>query len=90
MIDSIRSCDSPPVWPVLLTRNTHSQTMSTPMHTYVNRTDNKVYRVQTPQAPLIRTRNYVRYGLDEYPNGTNVILAVISYTGCVWFFIFLC
>ena len=57
------------------------QTMATPAHSLPHRTDNKLYRLLTPQAPLVRTRRYVQYGLDEYPQGTNAVVAVISYTG---------
>ena len=35
---------------------------------------------QNPQAPMVRTSTYNQYGLDDYPLGTNAIVAVISYT----------
>ena len=35
---------------------------------------------QTPQAPLVRPSTYDHYGIDEYPLGTNAVVAVISYT----------
>lgn len=57
------------------------QTMGTPFHSIRHRTDNKVYRIQTPQTPVIRNRWYDKYGNDEYPLGTNAVVAVISYTG---------
>ena len=35
---------------------------------------------QTPQAPLVRNERYNDYGVDEFPLGTNAVVAVISYT----------
>uniref|UniRef100_A0A2C9JZV8 DNA-directed RNA polymerase subunit beta n=1 Tax=Biomphalaria glabrata TaxID=6526 RepID=A0A2C9JZV8_BIOGL len=57
------------------------QTMGTPLHAYQHRADNKLYRLQTPQSPLVRPVAFEDYNLDEYPIGTNTIVAVISYTG---------
>ena len=37
--------------------------------------------MHTPQSPIVRTSNYTRFGMDEYPLGTNAVIAVISYTG---------
>lgn len=49
-----------------------------------HRTDNKLYRLQTPQTPLARTAKYDQFMMDEYPAGTNAVVAVLSYTGvCV-------
>ena len=45
------------------------------------RTDNKIYRLQTGQTPVVRPPLYNEYGLDNYPNGMNAVVAVISYTG---------
>lgn len=45
------------------------------------RTDNKSYRLQTGQTPIVRPPLYNEYGLDNFPNGTNAVVAVISYTG---------
>lgn len=36
---------------------------------------------QTPQTPLARTVRYTKYHMDEFPTGTNAIVAVLSYTG---------
>ncbi|KAH0978046.1 hypothetical protein GBA52_027765 [Prunus armeniaca] len=44
------------------------------------RVDQKLYHLQTPQSP-IRTSAYKKYCMDEYPTGTNAIIAVLSYTG---------
>uniref|UniRef100_A0A8C6UEG3 DNA-directed RNA polymerase n=1 Tax=Neogobius melanostomus TaxID=47308 RepID=A0A8C6UEG3_9GOBI len=52
-----------------------------PLHSFLDRSDNKLYRLQTPQSPLVRPYMYDRYCLDNYPSGTNAIVAVISYTG---------
>lgn len=57
------------------------QTMGTPMHSYRNRADNKLYRLMHPQSALVRPTAYDHYKMDEYPSGTNAIVAVISYTG---------
>ncbi|KAI4153069.1 MAG: hypothetical protein LQ340_002524 [Diploschistes diacapsis] len=45
------------------------------------RTDNKAYRLHTGQTPIARPPLYNQYGLDNYPNGMNAVVAVISYTG---------
>ncbi|CAF0754933.1 unnamed protein product [Adineta steineri] len=57
------------------------QTMGTPTLAYRKRNDNKLYYITTPQAPLIRTRVYNQFALDDYAMGTNAIVAVLSYTG---------
>ncbi|KAH9827529.1 beta and beta-prime subunits of DNA dependent RNA-polymerase [Teratosphaeria destructans] len=57
------------------------QTMGTPGTALKYRTDNKSYRLQTGQTPVVRPPLYNEYGLDNFPNGTNAIVAVISYTG---------
>ena len=57
------------------------QTMGTPYHNHPYRMDNKVYRVLFPQAPLTRTENHTKYDFGQAPQGTNAIVAVISYTG---------
>uniref|UniRef100_A0A7S2V994 DNA-directed RNA polymerase subunit beta n=1 Tax=Entomoneis paludosa TaxID=265537 RepID=A0A7S2V994_9STRA len=57
------------------------QTMGTPAHSLHYRNDNKLYRLLTPQAPLVQTTIHSEYKMDEYPNGTNAVIAVMSYTG---------
>ena len=57
------------------------QTMGTPVTVYEKRTDNKLYRIQTPQAPIVRTKTHTDYKLDTHPQGQNAVIAVISYTG---------
>jgi len=57
------------------------QTMGTPYHNHVYRTDNKVYRIQTPMKPLVRTELWEEAGLDAHPPGFNAVVAVITYTG---------
>ena len=56
------------------------QTMGTPCLALKNRSDNKMYRIQTPQAPMIRTDQYNDYDMDKYPLGTNAVVCVLSYT----------
>lgn len=57
------------------------QTMGTPCHSLPYRPDNKLYKLETPQAPLVQTKVHGMYKMDEYPNGTNAVVAVLSYTG---------
>lgn len=38
---------------------------------------------QTPQTPIVRTSTYSKYNIDEFPTGTNAIVAVLAYTGYV-------
>jgi DNA-directed RNA polymerase I subunit RPA2 len=57
------------------------QTMGTPCSSYPHRVDNKMYRIQNPQIPLVRNQNQSKYRMDDYPNGANALVAVISYTG---------
>jgi DNA-directed RNA polymerase I subunit RPA2 len=57
------------------------QTMGTPAQAYLHRVDNKLYRLLTPQAPLVHTRRHAEFAMDEFPQGTNAVVAVISYTG---------
>ncbi|KAF7352334.1 DNA-directed RNA polymerase subunit beta [Mycena venus] len=57
------------------------QTMGTPSTALQHRTDNKLYRLQTGQTPVVRPALHNTYAMDSFPNGTNAIVAVISYTG---------
>lgn len=57
------------------------QSLATPCHSYVHRVDNKIYRLQTPQKPIVRTSGQMEYPMNDYPTGANAIVAVISYTG---------
>src|ERR1700690_1243373 len=57
------------------------QTMGTPSTALKHRTDNKLYRLQTGQSPVVRPQLHNTYAMDSFPNGTNAIVAVISYTG---------
>uniref|UniRef100_A0A4W3IYD8 DNA-directed RNA polymerase subunit beta n=1 Tax=Callorhinchus milii TaxID=7868 RepID=A0A4W3IYD8_CALMI len=57
------------------------QTMGFPLHSYLYRSDNKLYRLLTPQSPLVRPYMYDYFNMDNYPIGTNAVVAVISYTG---------
>ncbi|AEO70457.1 05080757-f4b0-47a4-a1ea-506a56be8cc7 [Thermothielavioides terrestris] len=57
------------------------QTMGTPGTALRYRTDNKTYRLQTGQTPIVRSPLHNTYGFDNFPNGTNAVVAVISYTG---------
>ncbi|TFK72054.1 beta and beta-prime subunits of DNA dependent RNA-polymerase [Pluteus cervinus] len=57
------------------------QTMGTPSTALKHRTDNKLYRLQSGQSPVVRPALHNTYAMDSFPNGTNAIVAVISYTG---------
>ena len=57
------------------------QTMASPIHTWHLNSETKLYRLQTPTTPFFRPAHYDSIGLDDYPMGTNAIVAVISYTG---------
>lgn len=57
------------------------QTMGTPGTTLTFRGDNKAYMLTTGQTPVVRPPLHNAYGLDNFPNGTNAVVAVISYTG---------
>ena len=55
--------------------------MGMPFHNFDRRTDNKVYHIVTPQAPIISNENYEKFAINDYPNGFNAVVAVLSYTG---------
>ncbi|KAB2575542.1 DNA-directed RNA polymerase I subunit RPA2 [Lasiodiplodia hormozganensis] len=57
------------------------QTMGTAGSAIAYRTDNKSYRLQTGQTPIARPPLYNEYGFDNFPNGMNGVVAVISYVG---------
>ncbi|KAK4874170.1 hypothetical protein RN001_013530 [Aquatica leii] len=57
------------------------QTMGTPCHSWDIQAETKLYRLQTPNTPLFRPVHYDNIELDDFPMGTNAIVAVISYTG---------
>lgn len=57
------------------------QTMGTPATALRYRTDNKLYRLQSGQTPVVRSPLHNTYGFDNFPNGMNAVVAVISYTG---------
>lgn len=57
------------------------QTMGTPYHNHPYRTDKKIYKVTTPQNPIVTCDKFENLGYGEYPSGTNAVIAVISYTG---------
>ncbi|XP_027354375.1 DNA-directed RNA polymerase I subunit 2 isoform X2 [Abrus precatorius] len=57
------------------------QTMAFSSQTIQHRADQKLYHLQTPQTPIVRTSSYTKYNIDEFPTGTNAIVAVLAYTG---------
>jgi DNA-directed RNA polymerase I subunit RPA2 len=57
------------------------QTMGTASTAYSKRTDNKIWRIQSGQTPIVRPALHNTYGFDAFPNSTNAVVAVISYTG---------
>jgi DNA-directed RNA polymerase I subunit RPA2 len=50
------------------------QTMGTPGHSLPFRTDNKLYKLQNPQAPVVQTSTHSEFKMDEYPNGCNAVV----------------
>jgi DNA-directed RNA polymerase I subunit RPA2 len=54
------------------------QTMGTPCHSLPYRPDNKMYKLQTPQAPIVQTATHSEYKMDEYPNGTNAVVGTYT------------
>ncbi|XP_050232672.1 DNA-directed RNA polymerase I subunit 2 [Mercurialis annua] len=57
------------------------QTMAFSLQSLRFRADQKLYHLQTPQTPIARTSTYTKYCVDEFPTGTNAIVAVLAYTG---------
>lgn len=57
------------------------QSMGTPPYSQKFRTDNRAYVLQYPQVPLLSTDTYAAQGLERYPIGQNVTIAILSYTG---------
>ncbi|XP_038972852.1 DNA-directed RNA polymerase I subunit 2 isoform X2 [Phoenix dactylifera] len=57
------------------------QTMGFSAQALQFRADVKSYHLQTPQSPIVRTASYSKYCMDEFPTGTNAIVAVLAYTG---------
>ena len=57
------------------------QAIGTPGTSLRYRSDKKTYLLQTGQTPIVRPPLYNAYGLDNFPNGMNAVVAVISYTG---------
>ena len=54
------------------------QTMGTPAMALAHRTDNKMYRLQTPMAPIVQNRNQSAYKMDEYVTHGCCVLVVLS------------
>ncbi|CAI9096906.1 OLC1v1033160C1 [Oldenlandia corymbosa var. corymbosa] len=57
------------------------QTMGFPSQALHYRADQKLYHLQTPQTPIVRTKAYEKYNIDDFPLGTNAIVAVLAYSG---------
>jgi len=57
------------------------QTMGTPALNHTHRTDNKVYKIDFPQRPMVRGNGYNLGKWDTHPAGKNAIVAVITETG---------
>ena len=57
------------------------QTFGVPSHTLTHRSDNKMYKLQTPQEPICRAKVHDAWSIDDLPLGTNLMVACISYTG---------
>ncbi|KAL3622460.1 DNA-directed RNA polymerase I subunit RPA2 [Castilleja foliolosa] len=57
------------------------QTMGYSCQSINARADQKLYHLQTPQTPIVRTKAYEKYNIDDSPLGTNAIVAVLAYSG---------
>ncbi|KAI0987754.1 hypothetical protein GJ496_003572 [Pomphorhynchus laevis] len=57
------------------------QAVGTACHYMLGRSDNKLYQLVNAQSPLVKTRSYEFYDMDQYPSGINAVVAVLSYTG---------
>lgn len=57
------------------------QTMGVPLHSFIFRSDTKLYRLHSPQRPIALTSAYDKFAVDSYPLGTNSVVAVLSHTG---------
>lgn len=57
------------------------QTMGFSCQSLNARADQKLYHLQTPQTPIVRTKTYEQYNVDDCPLGTNAIVAVLAYSG---------
>ncbi|XP_077245780.1 nuclear RNA polymerase A2 isoform X2 [Tasmannia lanceolata] len=57
------------------------QSMGFSSHSIQIRADKKLYHLQTPQSPIVQTTAYKKYSMDEFPTGTNAIVAVLAYSG---------
>ena len=64
-----------------VTRHTSHVTRHTSHVTRHTSHVNKVYHIVTPQAPIISNENYDKFAINDYPNGFNAVVAVLSYTG---------
>ncbi|XP_052192678.1 DNA-directed RNA polymerase I subunit 2-like [Diospyros lotus] len=57
------------------------QTMAFSTQAINCRADQKLYHLQTPQTPIVRTKAYEKYSINEFPLGTNAVVAVLAYSG---------
>uniref|UniRef100_A0A0G4FAA5 DNA-directed RNA polymerase subunit beta n=1 Tax=Chromera velia CCMP2878 TaxID=1169474 RepID=A0A0G4FAA5_9ALVE len=57
------------------------QTMAIPTYVTKHRHDNKLYKLDQLQRPIVRTGEFEAARLSDYPSGTNAIIAVIPFTG---------
>ena len=57
------------------------QSMGTPCHSFDINSDSRLYRILTPQTPIIRPVIYSNLNIDQYPQGFNAVVAVISFSG---------
>ena len=57
------------------------QTMGSSSLAQTYRADNKMYRLYTPQDPLVASSSFDRLGFTDFPSGVNAVVAVLSYTG---------
>ncbi|KAF8794435.1 DNA-directed RNA polymerase I subunit RPA2 like protein [Argiope bruennichi] len=58
-----------------------NQAVSFPFSNLKRRSDTKSVFLTYPQIPIVATSKYAEYNWDENPTGTNLSIAIISYSG---------
>ena len=55
--------------------------MGTSTLNILERNDNKTFSLNYVQKPIVQTTTHKSLGFEKYPQGSNAVIAVISYTG---------
>ena len=65
---------------VILQCQMAKQTFGWPSYTLNHRSDNKMYRILTPQEPLVRSHLHDSWGMDDYPLGEPLLLVKTTHS----------